>query len=64
MSENLDGSSGLLARLTISALEKASKDPSCWSNPIVHKALIISGLNLFLASTKMVAADSLDEDQV
>ena len=57
MPENLQSSSALLARLTISALEKATKDPACWKKPIIHKALIISGLNLLVASNYVLLAD-------
>ena len=57
MLENLDSSSGLLAKLTISALEKATKDPSSWSDPEIHKALIVSGLNLLVASNELILAD-------
>ena len=57
MSENFDSSSALLARLTISAIEKAQKDPTCWSDPTIHKALIVTGLNLLVASTELLMSD-------
>tara|TARA_B100000700_G_C14731613_1_gene708631 strand:+ start:511 stop:750 length:240 start_codon:yes stop_codon:yes gene_type:complete len=57
MSQNLDTSSSILARLTMSALKKATKDPSCWSNPNVYKALIVSGLNLLVASNELLLSD-------
>ena len=57
MSENFDSSSALLARLTISAIEKARKDPTCWSDPTIHKALIVTGLNLLVASTELLMSD-------
>ena len=36
--------SGVMARLTLSALERASQDPDCWREPVVHRALLVSGL--------------------
>ena len=57
MLENTDSTSALLARLTISAIDKATEDPSCWSNPKIHKALIITGLNLLVASTQLLMSD-------
>ena len=57
MSQNFDSSTALLAKLTISAIQKARKDPSCWSDPIIHKAVIVTGLNLLVASTELLLAD-------
>ncbi len=57
MTENFDSSSALLARLTISVIHKARKDPYCWSDPIIHKALIVTGLNLLIASTELLLSD-------
>ncbi len=57
MSKKSIDSSGLLARLTISAIEKAREDPSCWSDPNIHKALIVTGLNLLVSSHKLIIAD-------
>ena len=37
--------SGVMARLTLSALERASQDPDCWREPVVHRALLVSGLS-------------------
>ena len=40
-----DGSrSGLMARLTLSAVADATQDSSGWSQPEVHRALLVSGL--------------------
>jgi hypothetical protein len=37
--------STVMARLTLSALERASHDPACWSDPLVYRALLVSGLS-------------------
>ena len=49
--------SGMMSRLSISALQGVSKDSSCWSNPIVHKAILISGLSVLTAATTTLKAD-------
>ncbi len=52
--------SGVMARLTLSALDRASQDPSCWSDPIVHRALLVSGLSVLTAASR-VLQDDLDQ---
>ena len=49
--------SGVLARLTLSALDRASQDPSCWSDPVVHRALLVSGLSVLTAAAGLVKDD-------
>lgn len=50
-----DGSqSTVMARLTLSALESASHDPACWSDPLVHRALLVSGLSVLTAGTRLL----------
>ena len=44
--------SGVMARLTLSALERASQDPDCWREPVVHRALLVSGLSVLTAATR------------
>ena len=44
--------SGVMARLTLSALERASHDPDCWREPVVHRALLVSGLSVLTAATR------------
>ena len=61
MTEDFDCRSVLMARLTISALDRASKDPYCWSEPTVHRALLVSGLSVLIASTQLLSAD-LEKD--
>jgi hypothetical protein len=57
-----DGSqSTVMARLTLSALASASHDPACWSDPLVHRALLVSGLSVLTAGTRLLQ-DDLDGD--
>jgi hypothetical protein len=49
--------SGVMARLTLSALDRASRDPSCWSDPIVHRALLVSGLSVLTAASGLLRDD-------
>ena len=51
--------SGVMARLTLSALERASQDPDCWREPVVHRALLVSGLSVLTAATRHLQ-DELD----
>jgi len=50
--------SGLMARLTLSAVERLSDDPSSWREPVVHRALLISGLSVLLSSLAILEAHS------
>ena len=52
--------SGVMARLTLSALDRASQDPSCWSDPIVHRALLVTGLSVLTAASGLLR-DDLDQ---
>ena len=47
----------MMARLTLSALESASHDPACWSDPLVHRALLVSGLSVLTAATRLMQDD-------
>ncbi|MFL0785029.1 MAG: hypothetical protein AB8A43_02775 [Prochlorococcus sp.] len=49
--------SDVMARLTLSALDRISKDPSCWRDPMVHRALLISGLSVLTAANQLLRAD-------
>ena len=49
--------SGVMARLTLSALERASQDPDCWREPVVHRALLVSGLSVLTAATRHLQDD-------
>ena len=46
-----------MARLTLSALERASQDPECWREPVVHRALLVSGLSVLTAATRHLQDD-------
>ena len=47
----------VMARLTLSALERASDDPACWGDPLVHRALLVSGLSVLTAATRLLQDD-------
>jgi hypothetical protein len=47
-------SSGVLARLTLSAIEQLVAEPDGWREPMVHRALLVSGLSVLLSSLAVV----------
>ncbi len=49
--------SGVMARLTLSALQRASEDPSCWRDPVVYRALLVSGLTVLTDATRHLQQD-------
>ena len=57
MPETDSSHSGVMARLTLSALERASQDPDCWREPVVHRALLVSGLSVLTAATRHLQDD-------
>ena len=57
MPETESSHSGVMARLTLSALERASSDPACWKDPVVHRALLVSGLSVLTEATKRLNED-------
>ena len=57
MAGNESNHSAVMARLTLSALERASQEPSCWSDPLVHRALLVSGLSVLTAATRRMQRD-------
>ncbi len=57
MSEEIGGRSSVMARLTLSALDRASQDPSCWRDPVVHRALLVSGLSVLTAASGLIRRD-------
>lgn len=57
MAESESNHSGVMARLTLSALERASQDPSCWRDPVVHRALLVSGLSVLTAAMRLMQQD-------
>ncbi len=49
--------STVMARLTLSALERASRDPAIWREPEVHRAVLISGLTVLVSSLAQLQQD-------
>jgi hypothetical protein len=47
----------VMARLTLSAIERASADPTLWREPELHRALLISGLSLLVGGLSQLQAD-------
>ncbi len=50
-------SSEVLARLTLSAIDRARDQPGLWRQPEVHRALLVSGLSLLVSSLARLQAD-------
>ena len=50
--------SGLMARLTLSAVEQLTEDPSAWREPVVHRALLVSGLSVLMSALATVQANA------
>lgn len=50
-------SCAVLARLTLSALERASQNPAVWREPDVHRAVLISGLTVLVSSLALLQRD-------
>jgi hypothetical protein len=49
--------SDLMTRLTLSALERASTDPNLWREPVVHRAVLVSGLSVLVGSLVRLKAE-------
>ncbi len=49
--------SDVMARLTLSALGRASSSPGFWSEPEVHRALLVSGLSVLICSLARLQND-------
>ena len=49
--------SGVLLRLTLSALEQASHDPSLWREAEVHRAVLVSGLSVLINGLAILQRD-------
>ncbi|MFZ9849098.1 MAG: hypothetical protein ACO3FA_11120 [Vulcanococcus sp.] len=47
-------SSAVMARLTLSAVEQLVAEPGGWREPMVHRALLVSGLSVLLSSLAVV----------
>lgn len=49
--------SDVMARLTLSALDRASSSPGFWGEPEVHRALLVSGLSVLVCSLARLQND-------
>jgi hypothetical protein len=43
-----------MARLSLSAVERLVAKPGGWREPVVHRALLVSGLSVLLTSITLV----------
>ena len=50
-------SSDVMARLTLSAMDRTSSSPGFWGEPEVHRALLVSGLSVLVCSLARLRAD-------
>ena len=50
-------SSDVMARLTLSAMDRTSISPWFWGEPEVHRALLVSGLSVLVCSLARLRAD-------
>ena len=46
-----------MARLTLSAVADATQDSAGWSQPEVHRALLVSGLSVLTSATWLLRRD-------
>jgi hypothetical protein len=51
--------SAVMARLTLSAVGRLADDPGCWREPIVHRALLVSGLSVLISALTIVERQSV-----
>ncbi len=49
--------SEVMARLTLSALDRASHHKGFWSEPEVHRALLVSGLSVLVCGLARLRGD-------
>ena len=46
-----------LVSLAISSIAKISHDSSSWKEPLVYRAILVSGLSVLVSSSKIVEED-------
>ncbi|MFO7629521.1 MAG: hypothetical protein R6W06_08400 [Prochlorococcaceae cyanobacterium] len=49
--------SAVMARLTLSAIERASQDPNFWKEPVAHRAVLVSGLSVLISAMATLRSD-------
>ena len=49
--------SSVMARLTLSALERASQDSAIWRQPDVHRAVLVTGLTVLVGALAQLQDD-------
>ncbi len=47
----------IMAKLTISAILRSCKEEDSWKDPSVHRAILVSGLSVLVASSKLIEED-------
>ena len=57
MKDQFKSQSALMAELSISALVKASNDPKCWYEPVIHSTILLSGLYVLLECSQILRTD-------
>ncbi len=57
MEETIESPIGTMARLSVSALHRACKDPACWEEPVFYRALLVSGLSVLTLSAQLLSND-------
>ncbi len=55
--EDSNCASSIMAKLSLSALEKSCKDESSWLEPSTYRAILVSGLSVLIASMKLLEND-------
>ena len=49
--------SEIMARLTLSALERALSNPELWREPTVHQAVLVSGLTVLMGAMVRLSSE-------
>ena len=57
MANSFVSGTGLMAELTISAIDRISENHASWKAPSVHKAILLSGLSLLIAANEVIEND-------
>ena len=57
LSSGIPRPTSVMARLTLSALERASQDPAIWRQPDVHRAVLVTGLTVLVSALAQLQDD-------